>query len=55
MLQKANSSLFAEAVAYAKEICNNPAQRNTYLRKITRGQSVYHFAIQEFYRLQERK
>lgn len=54
-LQKANNSLFAEAVAYAKGICNNPAQRNTYQSKTAKGQSVYHFALQEFYRLQERK
>lgn len=54
-LQQANNSLFADAVAYAKGICNDPAQRKIYQCKINTGQSVYHFALQEFYRLQQRK
>ena len=50
-LQKANNNLFAKAVSYAKNICDDPRLRKKYMTKIKKGQSIYHFAIKEFYLL----
>ena len=35
-------------VAYARKINNDPAAKKRYLKKVKTGQSVYHFAIQEY-------
>lgn len=51
--QIANNALFAEAAAYAKAICENAAQKKLYSLKTKPGQSVYHYAIQEFYRMRK--
>ena len=47
-LQKAKRNIFKEAVAYARNINNDPAAKKKYLKKVKTGQSVYHFAIQEY-------
>lgn len=47
-LQKAKRNIFKEAVAYAQEINNNAALKKKYQKKVKKGQTVYHFAIQEF-------
>jgi hypothetical protein len=39
---------FAAAVKYARNINNTPALKATYLGKIPRGRSVYHFALSEY-------
>lgn len=49
--QKANSSIFARAVAYAKAICRCPEKRATYRDKVKAGDSIYRYAIREFYAL----
>jgi len=46
--QKNNRNLFKEAVAYAKKINRTPALKQTYLKKIKKGESVYHYAIKEY-------
>ncbi len=47
-LQKANNNRFAEAVAYAQGINNDPAKKAAYAQKVKKGQTVFHFAIKEF-------
>lgn len=47
--QKKNRSLFAAAVAYAKEISRNPEKKQLYAGRVADGQTVYHYAIKEFY------
>lgn len=49
-LQKVKRNIFKEAVAYARNINNNPDAKKKYLKKVQPGQSVYHFAIQEYLR-----
>lgn len=49
-LQKVKRKEFACAVAYARAIINNPAKKAAYAMKIKKGQTVYHFAIKEYYR-----
>jgi len=52
--QKNKRKLFAKAVAYAREIINDPAKRTAFQKLIKKkGQTVYHFAISEFYRKQK--
>lgn len=46
--QKARRNIFKEAVAYARNINNDPASKKKYMKKVKAGQSVYHFAIQEY-------
>jgi len=48
-LQKLQQKKFAEAVAYAKSISNNPVKKVAYAKKLKKGQSVFHAAIKEFY------
>ena len=52
-LQQQKSSLFSEAVAYARAIINDPVLKKKYQTKVKRGQTVYHYAIQEFYKKQK--
>lgn len=46
--QKKGRKLFAEAVAFARCILNNPKLKEQYESKKKRRQTVYHFAIQEY-------
>lgn len=46
--QKSNRNLFKEAVAYAKNINRTTALKQSYLKKIKKGESVYHYAIKEY-------
>ena len=40
---------FAPAVAYAKAINRNPLQKAVYSKKVKKGQSVYHYALKEYF------
>lgn len=46
--QKQKRNLFKEAVAYAQNIIRDPALKKKYAKKVAPGQSVYHYAIQEY-------
>jgi hypothetical protein len=46
--QKRNRNLFKEAVAYAKNINRTPALKQAYLKKVKKGENVYHYAIKEY-------
>ena len=46
--QKKLRSRFADAVAYAQGILNDPMKRTSYGRKVKKGQTIYHYAIKEF-------
>ncbi len=46
--QKQQRNLFKEAVAYAQAINNDPVKKAVYAQKVKKGQSVYHYAIQEY-------
>lgn len=47
-LQKAKRKVFAEAVAYAQVINNNPVKKAVYKKKVKKGQTVYNYAIKEY-------
>ena len=47
-LQKEQRSGFAEAVAYAKSINNDPVLKAKYAKKVKKGKSVFQYAIQEY-------
>ena len=47
-LQKKKQKGFAEAVAYAQAINNDPVKKKQYSKRVKKGQSVYHFAIKEY-------
>ena len=46
--QKEKRSVFAEAVAYARDINRNPVKKAKYAKKVQPGESVYHFALKEY-------
>ena len=46
--QKKKRSGFAEAVAYAQTINNDPVTKAKYAKKLKKGKSVFQYAIQEF-------
>lgn len=48
VLQQQKRSRFAEAVAYARRINNDPVLKAEYRQKVKKGQTVYHYALQEF-------
>ena len=50
MLQKMAQQKFAEAVHYARSISRNPVKKEAYAKKLKKGRSVYHAAIQEYYK-----
>ncbi len=50
MLQKIAQQKFADAVAYAQSISRNPVKKAAYAKNLKKGKSVYHSAIQEFYK-----
>src|SRR5690349_5582322 len=47
-LQKDMRTVFAAAVAYAQAINRNKQQKAAYQQKVKKGQSVYHYALQEY-------
>lgn len=47
-LQTLKRQRFAEAVAYARAINNDPLQKSVYKKKVPKGRSVYHYALQEY-------
>jgi hypothetical protein len=47
--QKENSSMFKYAVAYAKNIVNDPEKKAEFAKKLKKNASVYHAAIQDFF------
>jgi hypothetical protein len=47
-LQKAKRKIFANAVAYAQAINNDPVKKALYKKKKKKGQTVYHYAIKEY-------
>ena len=47
-LQKKKRKIFAEAVAYAQAINNDPVRKAQYKKKLKKGQTVYHYAIKEY-------
>lgn len=46
--QKEGRNVFAEAVAYAKGINNDPVKKAEYQKKVKAGKKVYHFAMKEY-------
>ena len=49
-LQKVKRKSFAEAVAYAKTINNDPVKKALYKKKVKKGQRVFNYAIKEYLR-----
>ena len=47
--QKNNQNVFKEAVAYAQKIIRNRELKKKYSEKVKRGQSVYNYAMKEYY------
>jgi hypothetical protein len=52
-LQKEKRSRFAEAVAYAQRINNDPVLKAQYKKKVKKKQTVYHYALQEYLKKQQ--
>jgi hypothetical protein len=48
VLQKKEQSLFKEAIKYAQSIIRDPKKKAEYSKKLPKGKSVYHAAIQEY-------
>ncbi len=46
--QKEKRKKFAQAVAYARGINNNPMKKALYAKKVKKRQTVYHYAIKEY-------
>ncbi len=53
-LQKEKRSRFAEAVAYAQRINNDPVLKAQYRQKVKKKQTVYHYALQEYLKKEQR-
>ncbi|MBS4063254.1 MAG: hypothetical protein KGZ74_01775 [Chitinophagaceae bacterium] len=51
--QKEKRKGFAAAVAYARRITNDPVLKALYQQKVKKGQRVYNYAIQEFFKLHD--
>lgn len=47
-LQKLAQHHFSDAVAYAQTILRDPKKKAAYAKKIKKGKSVYHAALQEY-------
>jgi hypothetical protein len=47
-LQKKGRSKFAEDGVYAQAINNDPVKKAAYKKKVKKGKTVYHSAIQEY-------
>lgn len=52
-IQKAEQSLFADAIAYAKSIINEPEKKAAFKATLEPGKRVYNAAISEY--LKEKK
>ena len=48
--QKANRLRFKKAIAYAKVINDDPEKRKLYLKKLKKGDTVFRFAMREFFK-----
>lgn len=48
MKQKQSRLVFKQAVAYAKNINNKAELKKQYLKRVKKGESVYHFALKEY-------
>jgi hypothetical protein len=48
-LQKEKRKTFAEAVAYARAINNDPVKKAVYKKKVKKGQRVFNYAVKEFF------
>jgi hypothetical protein len=46
--QKDRRKRFAEAVAYARAINNDPVKKAAYAKRLPKGKRVYQFALQEY-------
>lgn len=46
--QKREQNRFAEAVAYARSIINDPVRKADYQKTLPKGKRVYNAALQEF-------
>jgi hypothetical protein len=53
--QRAQRELMAQANAYASSINRSPVLRAKYKKKLKAGESVYHFAIKEFFKKRKKK
>ena len=47
-LQKVKQKKFGDAIAYAQSIIRNPKQKAAFAKKLPKGKTVYHAAIQEY-------
>ena len=54
-LQKHYQGDFADAVAYAQGIIRDPRKKAAYAKKIPKGKTVYHVAIQEYLEKKNKK
>jgi hypothetical protein len=54
-LQKKENSLFKEAVKYAQGVIRDPKRKAEYSKKLKKGKSVYHAAIQEYLEKNKKK
>lgn len=54
-LQKYKRSVFAEGVAYAQSILRDPKKKAAYQKKLKKGESVYHKALQEYLKKAKKK
>lgn len=52
-LQKLKQSIFAEAVSYAQSIIRNPKKKAEYAKRLPKGKTVYHAALQEYIKKQK--
>ena len=51
--QKEKRNVSASAVAYAKEIINDPRRKMEYQKKVKKGKTVYHYVMREYLRMQK--
>jgi hypothetical protein len=49
-LQKKQRNYFADAVAYARAINDDPVKKAEYKKKVKKGGSVYQYALKEYLR-----
>lgn len=49
-MQASQMQLFKEAVAYARALCNDPDKVSEIEKKLKPGQSVWHFAVAEYFK-----
>ncbi len=49
LLQEHHQTVFKEAVAYAQKIIRNRELKKKYSEKVQQGETVYHYAMKEYY------